>query len=105
MCEFCHQHGEDKKWYLKAQNYSEDLLSDIKRRSIIKKFALGAGMLKKKVLVLDVLSKVPGLIKYVLAHGITGRMKKVHFGQVVPIEDVERIFDIVNSIWLELYPK
>lgn len=25
-------------------------------------------------------------------------MKKVHFGQVVPIEDVEQIFDFVNSI-------
>ena len=26
MCEFCHKHGEGKKWYLQAQNYAEDRL-------------------------------------------------------------------------------
>ena len=31
MCEFCHKHGEGKRWYLKAENYSDDLLSDLKR--------------------------------------------------------------------------
>ncbi len=31
MCEFCHKHGEGKKWYLQAANYSEDLLSDVRR--------------------------------------------------------------------------
>jgi len=25
MCEFCHSHGDGKKWYLKAENYSEEL--------------------------------------------------------------------------------
>jgi Fe-S-cluster-containing hydrogenase component 2 len=31
MCEFCLKHGEGKKWYLQAKNYSDDLLSDIRR--------------------------------------------------------------------------
>jgi hypothetical protein len=31
MCEFCHKHREGKKWYLEAENYSDDLLSDLKR--------------------------------------------------------------------------
>ena len=35
MCEFCHKHGEGKKWYLQAKNYSEDLLSDLRRREFI----------------------------------------------------------------------
>jgi hypothetical protein len=32
MCEFCHTHGESKKWYLQAKNYCDDLLSDALRR-------------------------------------------------------------------------
>ena len=38
MCQFCHQHGEGKKWYLEARNYSEELLSDITRRRYILHF-------------------------------------------------------------------
>jgi hypothetical protein len=35
MCEFCHKHGEGQKWYLQAHNYSEDLLSDLRRRKFV----------------------------------------------------------------------
>ena len=38
MCEFCHKHGEGQKWYLRAENYSDDLLSDLKRRKFIADF-------------------------------------------------------------------
>ena len=38
MCEFCTKHGEGKKWYLNAKNYSNDLLSDIRRREYVKDF-------------------------------------------------------------------
>ena len=38
MCEFCLKHGEGKKWYLLAQNYSDDLLSDVRRRRFIQEF-------------------------------------------------------------------
>jgi len=38
MCEFCYKHGEGKKWYLQAENYSEDLMSDLRRRKFIKDF-------------------------------------------------------------------
>jgi hypothetical protein len=27
MCDVCHKHGEGKKWYLQANNYSQDLKS------------------------------------------------------------------------------
>lgn len=30
MCEFRHVHGEGKKWYLGTENYSEDLLNDVR---------------------------------------------------------------------------
>ena len=32
MCEFCHKHGDGKKWYLQAKNYSVDLLRDAERK-------------------------------------------------------------------------
>jgi len=38
MCEFCMKHGEGKKWYLEAKNYSEDLLSDVRRVKFIREF-------------------------------------------------------------------
>ena len=38
MCEFCHKHGEGKKWYMQVSNYSEDLLSDLRRRKFIQEF-------------------------------------------------------------------
>jgi hypothetical protein len=38
MCEFCTQHGEGKKWYLNANNYSADLLSDPSRIKFIEEF-------------------------------------------------------------------
>ncbi len=34
MCEFCHQHGEGKKWYLNAANYAEELYNDAARASM-----------------------------------------------------------------------
>ena len=32
MCEFCTQHGEGKKWYLQAKNYSQELLNEERKR-------------------------------------------------------------------------
>ena len=43
MCEFCVKHGEGEKWYLQAKNYSDDLLSDIRRRRFIEESLLRPG--------------------------------------------------------------
>jgi Pyruvate/2-oxoacid:ferredoxin oxidoreductase delta subunit len=99
MCEFCLKHGEGKKWYLQAANYSDDLLSDVRRQKFIKKFfTTNTDEMKKSIRKIDSLGKTPAIIKAVLGRLITGKMKKNHFGQVVPIEDIERIFGFVNSI-------
>ncbi|MBU4305669.1 MAG: 4Fe-4S binding protein [Candidatus Omnitrophica bacterium] len=98
MCEFCLKHGEGEKWYLQARNYSEDMLSDIRRRTYIKNFLSDTdGMAKKKRLI-DYLDNIPRFIKEMFGWIITKQMKKTHFGQVVPLEEVERIFGFVNSI-------
>jgi len=98
MCEFCHKHGEGKKWYLQAQNYAEDLLSDLRRRKMIKDFFSQPGHLGEHATQVQQLDRVPSFVKSVMTPLMVNREKKTHYGQVVPIEDVERIFGFVNSI-------
>lgn len=97
MCEFCHQHGEGKKWYLEAKNYSEDLLADVRRRKFIQQFANEAA-LAEGVRGFDRLQKAPAFIRRLLTRLVTRRMKRDHFGQVIPLEDVAEIFGFVSSI-------
>lgn len=98
MCEFCLKHGEGKKWYLQAKNYSDDLLSDIHRRRFIEEFFSNPKALARDAQRMDQLEKVPSFIRGMLGKIITRRMKRDHFGQVVPIEEIEQIFDFINSI-------
>lgn len=98
MCEFCLKHGEGKKWYLQAANYSEDLLSDMRRRNFIQQSFGDLDALSRDVARLDDLDKAPGFVRRVIRWKTARSMKKLHWGQVLPIEDVETIFGFVNSI-------
>ncbi len=98
MCEFCHKHGEGKKWYLQAKNYSEDLLSDLRRRKFIADFLSHPEKLNQDVGQLEGLQRLPSFIRAVLTPFLSSRQKRSHFGQVLPIEDVDRIFGFVNSV-------
>ncbi len=98
MCEFCHKHGEGKKWYLQAQNYSEDLLSDLRRRKFIQDFFLHPDHLTEDEGKFERLKRLPSFVRAVVTPSLVGRQKRVHYGQVVPIEDVDRIFGFVNSV-------
>jgi len=98
MCEFCHKHGEGKKWYLQAKNYSEDLLSDLRRRKFIADFFAHPEELSASVAKLEQVERAPKYVRAVMTPYLSNRQKKVHFGQVLPIEDVEQIFGFVTSI-------
>ncbi|MGI5817994.1 MAG: 4Fe-4S binding protein [Armatimonadota bacterium] len=98
MCQFCAQHGDGRKWYLQAKNYSEDLLSDLRRRDFIRGFFGHSEDLREGLQAMDRLERAPGFVQRVVKGAITRRMKKQHFGQVVPLEDIEAIFGFVNSI-------
>ncbi len=90
MCEFCLKHGEGEKWYLQTKNYSEDLLADVRRRRFIEQFsdpAVIAGEIGKGVRGMERLQRMPRFISYMLKRMLVRNMKKVHFGQVVPIEE------------------
>ncbi len=101
VCEFCLKHGEGEKWYLQARNYSEDLLSDLRRRKFLEMFADREAFDQEVAKVtggMERLRKAPWFIRSLFSRMITRRMKRVHFGQVVPIEDIEQIFELTNSI-------
>jgi ferredoxin len=98
MCQFCVQHGEGQKWYLQAKNYSEDLLSDLRRRKFITEFFAPPKSPESDANQLERLERAPGFVRRVLRWRVSNSMKKVHFGQVLPIEDVESIFDFATSV-------
>jgi len=98
MCEFCHRHGEGRKWYLRAENYSDDLLSDVRRRAFIERFFSEPEALRENLEKLKRLDRVPAFVRGALIRALSSRQKRTHFGQVVPIEDLERILEFVNTV-------
>lgn len=99
MCEFCTKHGEGKKWYLRAENYSSDLLNDVKRYEFTKNFFYWLdetykkrfGFLKSLPTKAPILGPVfKGLIKHWLLYK--------HWGQVIPFEEVVKIINMSNTI-------
>jgi len=98
MCDFCHQHGEGKKWYLDARNYSEDLLSDLRRRRFIERFFASPDHIEKGNRALKKLNRVPSFLTRGIRRKITEKQQVNHFGQVVPIEDIERILGFTTSV-------
>jgi len=99
MCEFCIKHGEGKKWYLNAKNYSQDLASDIDRRKYVKDFFYGADRGYKKYF--NFAKRLPLRVPIIgpsLKALLRRKFINQHWGQVVPIEDVKKILSITSSI-------
>lgn len=99
MCEFCIKHGEGEKWYLQAKNYSNDLLSDIKRHGFVKDFYYWVRFAYNyKYPLLTILPYKTPVIGNISKWAVGRIFKNTHWGQVVPLEDVEKIFNITNCI-------
>jgi NAD-dependent dihydropyrimidine dehydrogenase PreA subunit len=98
MCDFCLKHGEGGKWYLRAENYSEDLLRDARRHRFIERFFTETDELQRSSEQLRRLDRAPSFVRSLARRLVARRMKKVHYGQVVPIEDLERILHFANSV-------
>ncbi|MHB1135433.1 MAG: 4Fe-4S dicluster-binding protein [Coriobacteriia bacterium] len=99
MCEFCVQHGDGKKWYLQADNYAADLTADAARREFVIDFVSGFDRrMKRNVPLLKVVRAAPAPIRSAFTAFARPRQIADHFGQPVPIEECEHIFDIATSI-------
>jgi NAD-dependent dihydropyrimidine dehydrogenase PreA subunit len=112
MCEFCQEHGEGKKWYLQMKNYSRDLL----REELTPEQKKIIGTRTRKEWLIDFTSsfsyhepkekngvkELPNVIqppkRPMTEEEIVHDSKVEHFGQVLPIEDVEQVIDLVNNI-------
>ena len=99
MCEFCTKHGEGKKWYEVMDNYSQELLADKSRQTYINGFVKGIrSNAQLNIKRLDWSKrKVPVAYRFVRKIA-TANMKNNHYGQVIPLEDAEKIVHMVQSI-------
>jgi ferredoxin len=97
MCEFCAEHGEGKEWYLAAKNYSKELLTQKRREHISQFFRDFEAGTAGALATLDRLGQMP-FVATPATNALVARQKKSHFGQVVPLEDADRVLDLVDSV-------
>ena len=116
MCEFCTAHGEGKKWYLEMSNYAEVLLHE--QLSPRQQEIAGASTRAERILRSFESFCMPAITGLPQAREESGdsaasagppadqltpdeiltRRKIRGFGQVLPIEDVEAVIDLADSI-------
>jgi ferredoxin len=98
MCEFCTEHGEGKQWYLAMKNYGQEYLVVPERRQYVRHFFQDFEASAARSLPwLDAIQALP-FIPDLVTRTVIANQKKRHFGQVVPIEDVNRILGMVTSV-------
>jgi len=99
MCEFCTKHGEGKKWYLRVENYSKELCEKLKSEETgvyfgknfnkIMNFFEGA---------FGVIDKMPRSMRQLAKSLHSMWQKKMHIGQVIPLEDAYEVLERMSSI-------
>ena len=93
MCELCTQHGEGKKWYLSVDNYLEERLSD-EQKQFISDLYQNVEQGTSEFMASANAEDNPGEVIQLIFE----EMKKHHFGQVISLEDVDKIFDMSLNI-------
>ena len=64
MCEFCLKHGEGKKWYLRAANYSREMMEELKVKERALHFTRNFNeKIDRGLKLLGIISKMPNIIK------------------------------------------
>ena len=117
MCRFCTEHAEGKKWYLLMKNYAPELLHE--ELSTTQREAAKATTRVEWIdrffedFVMPAITGTPKTQEEAQPESpsstdlpviqpsedeILERRQINHFGQVLPIEDVEKVIDIVDSI-------
>lgn len=103
MCEFCTQHGEGQKWYLQMKNYADILLheelSADNKRIVAANTRLEWNQRFWQYFVMPAITGIPAS-RRPWSDSPRGphEWNIEHFGQVIPIEDVEQVLDRVDSI-------
>jgi Pyruvate/2-oxoacid:ferredoxin oxidoreductase delta subunit len=100
MCDFCHRHGDGKKWYLQAKNYSRELALRPQSKRMVERVA---------DTVLDGAWKFPGQIRqyqrapravrWLVDRYTNWDLRRNHHGQVVPLEDLRVLLsEVVTTV-------
>ncbi len=100
MCEFCTRHGEGKKWYDNMANYSEEVFRRVNSEERVRAFLadLHRSMKEDVALALGWKRRLPRIYRLIAYPLVTRHLKKTHFGQILPLEDLESIFDRFSSV-------
>ena len=97
MCQFCVQHGDGQKWYLAMKNYSRELLEQEHRLEYMAEFAnTFVERIPTDLAQLEALSRSP--FHSLAQPYLRWQQKREHYGQVVPIEEIEQILKQVDGI-------
>ena len=100
MCEFCTKHGEGKKWYENMKNYTEEVFHQVNSEDHLKNYLSQF----YHSLTVDVQhaytwrKRLPRIYRLLVYPLITRRLKKTHFGQIVPIEDIEHLLSNFSTL-------
>ncbi|MBF0473003.1 MAG: 4Fe-4S binding protein [Nitrospirae bacterium] len=100
MCEFCTSHGEGKKWYENLSNYTEEVFNSVSSKGELTTFInkLYHAMTVDIPRANNFKKRFPKIYNLIVHPTLTKYLKKKHFGQVVPIEDINKILEGVESI-------
>ncbi len=93
MCEFCVSHGEGKKWYENARNYTLELFESVNSEENLREYLKGFYR-KLRVETMrgrKLRKRHPRIYDWLIYPRSSRHLKETHFGQVVPVEDVESI--------------
>jgi len=116
MCEFCTKHGEGEKWYLQMKNYADELLyeelspsqkditgattryqwSNLFWQSFVMPAINSVSRIQEESADAQPSTEIPPAQPS--KDEIVAYRKVKHFGQVLPIEDAEKVIDRVDSI-------
>jgi NAD-dependent dihydropyrimidine dehydrogenase PreA subunit len=93
MCEFCVSHGEGKKWYQNMTNYSRELFLQVNSDTRLQRYLAGfaSAMREGEARAAKYQQRFPRLYRWLAYPWLSHRQKKSHFGQIVPLEDLETI--------------
>jgi NAD-dependent dihydropyrimidine dehydrogenase PreA subunit len=99
MCEFCVKHGDGRRWYLNAVNYSEELLRDPRRRKYIREFIPHTRREAGRWLAMaDRAHRLAPRLTRFVGRRKAEKMKSIHYGQVIPLEDVAAVMAVAGHV-------
>jgi len=100
MCEFCTKHGEGKKWYENISNYTAEVFHQVNSEQNLKSYlanfyhSLSVDIQKAYIWK----KRLPHIYRLLAYPIVTKRSKETHFGQIVPLEDIENVLTHFSSV-------